>query len=905
MGRAVKLAPGSDIRYSLVGMRRILTPLEIGSIVPPGAFWAKTSEAGWHPLAAHLMDVAAVMRVLFAPTATLAARARYIAQDAGVAPLPVLELATYLGLIHDVGKAHHGFQERRQGTGEVVRSSHVQRLIGDLRHARALGESASSITRLRTELLKPLRPSELPANAGEEVAFGLLSLCLAHHGRPWSAPRQPTPPAWRGDWLANALRDPIEYALHLVFRAQMISRLDGLPRELLPAESQLFAGALTLADWLGSSEEIFAFAPLMESDPDAYWLTQCERAKNELIRTGTSRPLAAASAARMHWPMIFPRLASTATVLQDHIMRTPLPEPGDVVVIESDTGSGKTEAALALYARLRAAGRVDGLFFALPTRATASAMETRVRAFAEVWCPEAAHNIVLAAGGARALTSLDEELLVDDDARESRYIAQWASRSLTKAFAGELVVGTIDQALLASLPVKHAHLRLAALSRLLIVVDELHAYDAYMLALLIRVTEYMRACGGVVVAMSATLATEVTHELAGVPTSPDRDSAMARPFPCVSSGSKSRKFRDHRIESPKEREREYDVLEIRADDCTTRAIAAARMGARVLILRNTVAAALETVEALAASVPNHVWHPDSFGPAPYHGRYTRDDRRVLDAAVRRDFGFGSTVSGTILVATQVAEQSLDVDFDLLITDLCPIDVLLQRLGRVHRHSRPRISGFDRACALVIQPDREFSEILESVLPKTWARTGLGTVYGDLAVLALTQQLIRRMPQLAVPQRNRAMIESVYHRESRDALVGSDARWDRLMNRHEGLMMGQRAIANRWKLPLLTSAYSGEAMTELFRLSVDEELRHRSRLGDDKIRLEFDTPVPNHFSQEAGDCFVDVEFRRLGVNAGADRPLVTVTKRLPDFAFTAGRLDGRYSRFGWKFSTQTH
>lgn len=868
---------------------------EIAAIVPAGSYWAKAGETGWHPLSAHLMDVAAVIRVLFAPTSALATRAAHIARHAGVTPLPVLELATYMALVHDVGKAQHGFQERRAGTGNVLRSSHVQRLIGDLRHARALGDSALPLIGLRTQLLEPLI-----SDSGDE-AFALLCLCIAHHGRPWNAPRQPVPEAWREDWQTNGARRPVEHAHELVNRARRLSGLDGLPRDLLPAESQLFAGALTLADWIGSSEEIFAFAPGMEREPDAYWAEQCERARVELMRTGTSRPLSD-EASRVHWSAIFPRIAHTATALQDHVMQAPVPDPGDIVVIESDTGSGKTEAALALYARLRAAGRVDGLFFALPTRATASAMEARVRAFAQAWCPAAAGNIVLASGGAGKSTVGEEALLLDDDERASRYIAQWATRSLTKAFAGELVVGTIDQALLAALPVKHAHLRLAALSRLLIVVDELHAYDGYMLALLARVTEYMRACGGVVVAMSATLATEVTRELAGLPTSLDRDTAMARPFPCVSYGSSGGNFRDHPILSPANREREYAVVEISSIEVITRAIDAAKAGARVLVIRNTVSAALETVESLAAVAPQHVWQPDGSGPAPYHGRYTRCDRIALDAAVRSDFGVGSTTSGIILVSTQVVEQSLDVDFDLLITDLCPIDVLLQRLGRVHRHPRARVNGFENPRALIIQPDREFAEMLDGALPSSWRRTGLGNVYDDLAVLALTQRLIRCTPKLAVPCRNRMIIEEVYHRESRDVLLASDERWDQLINRHLGMTMGQRAVANQWKLPLLTDAYSGEEMTELFRLSVDQELRLRARLGDEKIRLEFDVPVPNHFSSDVGDQHVDVEFRRLGVKGDAELPTVTVTNDQHDFRFVAGRLRGMYTRFGWKFET---
>lgn len=867
------------------------------AIVPVGSFWAKIGPLGWHPLSAHLMDVAAVIRVLFAPGTAMSSRADQLARNGGTAPLPFQALAIYLALTHDIGKVHHGFQERRLGIADLRRTSHVQRVIGDLRHAKSLDAKGARVVELRTALLLPLHDKD------PQVAFALASLGIAHHGRPWAAPRQPTPSAWSVDWQPYADRDPVGFGLQLVDQAMRLSAFEVLSRSLLPAESQLLAGALTLADWIGSTEAIFPFAPEMEKDAAWYWEDRCERARAALMRTGTRRELRDGGAKRVSWTVLFPRLADTPSSLQSHVMSVPLPMPGELVIIESDTGSGKTEAALALYARLRAAGRVDGLFFALPTRATAAAMHARVREFAEAFCPEAADNMVLAAGGSADHVSKDGMEPRDDDDAESAAVIHWASRSLTKAFAGELVVGTIDQALLASLPVKHAHLRLAALTRLLIVVDELHSYDGYMLSLLSRLTQFVRCSGGVLVAMSATLATDVTYELAAVSPAPSLADASSRAFPCVSYGSQEGVLREHPIASPSSRERTYEIEEITRESVAHAANTAARDGARVLVLRNTVSAVLGTMQELVDCNSPYVWGPTAHGAAPYHSRYTRADRSVLDSAVRQDFGRESTVAGRILVATQVAEQSLDVDFDLLITDLCPIDVLLQRLGRVHRHERPRIQGFRHPRALVIEPDRPFSDVLEGSLPPSWLRTGLGSVYEDLPVLALTQRLIRRTPHLLVPAMNRAIIEEVYHRESRDQLLDQDARWERIIDRQLGTTMGQRAVANRWRLPLMTDAYSGEAMTELFRLSLDEELRLRSRLGDDKIRLEFDVPVPSRFTAESGDAFVDVEWRRLGLTGTANLPQIAVESVDHDFSFTAGKLRGVYSRFGWVFSAR--
>jgi len=204
----------------------------------------------------------------------------------------------------------------------------------------------------------------------------------------------------------------------------------------------------------------------------------------------------------------------------------------------------------------------------------------------------------------------------------------------------------------------------------------------------------------------------------------------------------------------------------------THAVTAARAGARVCVLRNTVGGARDTVARLRdEDAGDLLWRPcgSKYTPA-YHSRYTLPDRKALDRAVLASYGRGcSSGSGRILVATQVAEQSLDVDFDVLVTDLCPIDVLLQRLGRVWRH-RERDALRPDACsavqAWVIEPAAGFEPLLQR---RYGGLNGWGTVYEHLGLLELTRRTVSGTPEIALPRDNRSLVESVYHTQNQGVL----------------------------------------------------------------------------------------------------------------------------------------
>jgi CRISPR-associated endonuclease/helicase Cas3 len=333
----------------------------------------------------------------------------------------------------------------------------------------------------------------------------------------------------------------------------------------------------------------------------------------------------------------------------------------------------------------------------------------------------------------------------------------------------------------------------------------------------------------------------------------------------------------------------------------------------VLVIRNTVSDARRTLAALAARGGEALlWRPPGVAaPVAYHARYTRPDRSLLDAAVLTDFGPWSVTTRTILVSTQVAEQSLDVDFDLLVSDLAPVDVLIQRVGRVHRHRRADRAGYDAPTALIVEPSTDLTEIVAS--RRSLSTRGHGTVYPDLGDLELTRRLIATRPTVAIPPESRALVEFVYHPDRRAALADENEGWAVHLDRRDGDGLGAETHAEvcvvRFDLPYShpenVARYGGLAA-----VGGEVEAAVRTRLGDDRISFPLPGPVPNAFAGGLpGDEQVDLDVRvlRRGGVAAADIAGLSLSDWIADTAgarFRVGPVHVRYGHDGWQWSAST-
>ena len=453
-----------------------------------------------------------------------------------------------------------------------------------------------------------------------------------------------------------------------------------------------------------------------------------------------------------------------------------VPTSAHLVVIEAETGSGKTEAALAHFARLRSAGLVDALYFAVPTRAAAGQLHRRIHeAMMRVGGPEAVLAVpgMLRAGAAEGRKLPGFRVLWDDDRRH------WAAEHPTRFLAAPVAVGTIDQALLAGLRVKHAPLRAAALSRSLLVIDEVHASDAYMNAVARPLVAGHIALGGHALLMSATLGSGQRAAWLGQD-APPRKAAETVPYPAIWHDAASSiplwpRPGDHeKIVHP--------ILVPTMDpiDAARRATTAAARGARVLVIRNTVDMAVETWHAITADRPDLCLTLHD-RPTLHHSRFAAEDRQALDAAVEAALGRGAGGDGIVVVGTQTLEQSLDIDADLLITDLCPMDVLLQRIGRLHRHAgRVRPAGFEIATVDVMVPENGLEPLasgpsFENGLGAWSSAGGYAGIYLDLRILELTRRCLTERFPWRIPADNRYLVEAATHPDAL-ATVEAEMGW---------------------------------------------------------------------------------------------------------------------------------
>ena len=836
--------------------------------------WGKFSDGASHHLAHHCADVAACFEAL---TSLPVVQAR-LERAAGISlsSVHIARLAV-LAFLHDCGKLHPGFQARGSPEDDWCGRKH-----GHVREGAAIFRcrDLEAIARnLHCEKLVEWGVSE-----------HLLFSVLAHHGRPFTVEKfaenhwQDFPQGYN----PVAASAEIGKVMRHWFKDAFVADDETLPTT--PDFQHLLCGFVSLADWLGSTRDIFAFSAALDRD---YMDKAREKARRAVAEIGIDVSCLRQSAAGR---ADFGTLTGgrQPRIQQQLVGAYPLETP--LVILEAETGSGKTEAALWRFAQLFEAGRVDSLYFALPTRAAAIQIQQRVNDAMRRLFGNGAPETVLAvpgylkAGEAEGQRLPDWKVRWDDDdgADEAMLVARWAAESVKRALAATIAVGTVDQAMLAALQVKHAHLRAAALSRSLLVIDEVHASDRYMTEVQKHLLEMHVGRGGHVMLMSATLGSVARAKWLGYPTEPTFKEAIEAPYPAVWG-----KDTPHvSAESPKEKCIPMTLVStMAAETAACHAIKAARAGARVLVIRNTVTAAIATFEAVRRAGAEELLLTAAEGPALHHGRFAPEDRQLLDKAVEAALSPENRApGGCIVIGTQTLEQSLDIDADFLLTDLCPIDVLLQRIGRLHRHPIPRPDGFARACCHVMTPEKGLAPLLAPTFINglgAWQADGvLNGIYRDVSGLELTRRLIESHPEWTLPRMNRFLVESATHPAQVEALheaLGGD--WQTYWNTVYGKDVADAGAARG--VTLNTDTLFADVRFP------DNEEKIRTRLGAEGARIVFATPVTGPFGNKIGSLTLPAHWSR-GIGKGeAVEPSVEAGA----VYLTIGKIDLYYDRRG--------
>ncbi|EKS7793250.1 CRISPR-associated helicase Cas3' [Edwardsiella piscicida] len=551
-----------------------------------------------------------------------------------------------------------------------------------------------------------------------------------------------------------------------------------IPVITTPAQARILAGLTTVADWIGSGHHF--------EDPATPWQPRIEQALDDAgfvlpqVRNGLT------------FGDIF--RAEDGTPYQPNEPQQLLHQYSQgvgVYVLEAPMGLGKTEAALYAAYKMLEEGRATGIYFALPTQLTSNKLLDRFNGYLkQILTEESPHRHSLLLHGNAWLVNH----ALGEEGKPGRSWFDSAKRGLLAPFA----VGTLDQALMAAMNVKHGFVRAFGLVGKVVILDEVHSYDAYTGVILDELIRLLRTLHCTVIILSATLSQARRSELLGQPAQRD-----AYPLISVSPGITPSPLQELSV-TPEEPRTVYLQCKAMADQTVLEEVLKrASQGQQVLWIENTVAEAQERYLDLAARA-------QELGVACglLHSRFTALHRQKNEAhwvgcygkvgrAARRE-------QGRILIGTQVLEQSLDIDADFLVSRMAPSDMLFQRLGRLWRHEQtPRPPEAIRE-AWILAPD------LDAARQDPYQAFGATAhVYSPYLLCRSLEVWFAQVKEgrVSLPDHIRTLVESTYRERSEDDAM---ARWKREL--FEGAHR-RKGVNTLRQLARLTLSKGGKTLPE--------------------------------------------------------------------------------------------
>ena len=517
----------------------------------------------------------------------------------------------------------------------------------------------------------------------------------------------------------------------------------------------LLAGFCSVCDWLGSNQDYFKFNSDKSLSLQEYFDSKQEKAQQILHDFGLLSTVKTQGGMAELYDF-------TPHNIQTHI--DDLAVEQSIVIIEASTGSGKTEAALAFASKLLANKLADSITFALPSQATANAMFKRLNFVAEKIF-QAKNNIILAHGKSQSnphfqsLIKLSEKFESAQGNKEAGVqCSEWLASSRKRAFLGQIAVTTVDQVMLSAIKsLQHYFVRLFGVGKSVLIIDEVHAYDAYMYAILKVVIAQQKQAGGSIILLSATLPAHQKQALINAWGDSKPITETAYPLMLQATQNKVTAFTVDAKQDLQPRTVITELIsnnDIKLDESLLqRIVDAAEIGAKIGIVCNLVDDAQVYAKTLAKMTKAPV---DLF-----HSRYRYCDRMIKEQKVLEYYDKESPRQGRILIGTQVIEQSLDIDFDWLISFICPIDLLFQRMGRLHRHDKVRPDGFEQPlCSIVVPKTIDLSD--EKSTEETYGLHGF--IYKNIRALWRTQQFLMDSNIIEFPLAYRDWIEPIYQQD---------------------------------------------------------------------------------------------------------------------------------------------
>jgi CRISPR-associated endonuclease/helicase Cas3 len=658
-------------------------------------YWGKaqpdSSEGDrYHLLVYHSLDVAACGRELLRlPRFSL----RPLADALGWSLEVVESLFVYFLALHDIGKFSRGFQ----GLAPNLSPNLVP--PGQIRAVRKQRHDTLGWLLWRDVLPASTAIPSIP-DASHEFWRIWVRATMGHHGVPPLDLEDGGRFKLRvADHFLQADREAAIGFAAAVDKHFAIAHVPDPSRQQLDVLrhfSWTLAGLAVLADWLGSDQTQFHYRSNVVSVAD-YWSKTAKCVARESVRRAGLGMVPVRQLAR---PAELLQEVPSLSPLQRYAAEVELASGPQLFILEDVTGAGKTEAALLLAHRLMAADEAHGFYFALPTMATATQMYDRVaKVYRRMFDPDSHPSLILAHSARDAVDGFRDSIIRKDGDRPAHSLrdssdpdgaaecAAWLADSRKKALLAEVGVGTVDQALLAVMPVRHQSLRMLGLMGKVLIVDEVHAYDAYMVKLLKVLLEHHVRGGGSVILLSATIPQNLRADLLAA-----FDKGRGRPlggiakpdprYPLATQFGEVLRLHACETRAPLRRTVHVEMLHDEADVVRLVSTEAVK-GRCVAWIRNTVEDARRGYQELQSQLP-------AGAVTLFHSRYALGDRLEIEKTVLARLGKDSTAAdrlGQIVVGTQVLEQSLDYDVDLMVSDWAPIDLIIQRAGRLMRHLR--------------------------------------------------------------------------------------------------------------------------------------------------------------------------------------------------------------------------
>lgn len=493
----------------------------------------------------------------------------------------------------------------------------------------------------------------------------------------------------------NRLQEELEYQMRIYFLHTETLIFPAIEKKDRGSVGALLLGIVILADWIASSD-YFAQGEILLGESEL----------REQIRFLTERFLKLSGLAgqiaefgtKFHevWPNI-PEERIRGLQSEVEALFQQAHARVSVVLLEAPMGEGKTEAGI--YAAIQMARQWGkcGFYVGLPTAATSNQMVGRMRGMLSMHRRSEPvrllHSMAWLTGGE------DDQPWPHFETEEERYASGWLLPT-RRGLLGSYAVGTVDQAMMSVLLVKYGVLRLLGLAGKALVIDELHSYDVYMTEILHRLLEWCKALEIPVVLLSATLPPEKKAQILSAYT----QKPIQQCYPAVTAVTESGGVLVRTVSRTEKRQTVSVTLcpiLHQAEEIAQRARMLTENGGCLCILLNTVRQAQEVYQAIRAQKYDGEL-------LLFHARFPAEQRERMERRCIRLFGkeTSNRPNKAILIATQVAEQSLDVDFDMMMTAVAPIDLLLQRLGREFRHEdtpRPPHITAPHLCVLI--PDK--------------------------------------------------------------------------------------------------------------------------------------------------------------------------------------------------------